>query len=100
MAGKRRIKRIHPGVILLEEFLEPMNISQYRLAKDIGVPTRRVNEIVLGRRGITPDMALRLSIYFGLSDSYWMNMQSFYDLQVEKHLNGDQLKRQIKAYAA
>ena len=84
---------IHPGEILLEEFLEPMDISQYRLAKDIGVPPRRINEIVKGKRGISADTALRLSRYFGTSERFWMNLQSRYDLEVEK----DRLKGRLEA---
>jgi addiction module HigA family antidote len=74
---------IHPGEILLEEFLKPMNISQYKLANDISVPPRRINEIVLGKRAVTPDTALRLSIYFGLSPRFWLNLQSQYDIDIE-----------------
>ncbi len=66
---------IHPGEILLDEFLEPMGISQYRIAKDIGVPPRRINEIVHGKRGVSPDTALRLSRYFGMSERFWMNLR-------------------------
>jgi addiction module HigA family antidote len=79
-----KLSPIHPGEILLEEFLEPMGISQYRVARDISVPPRRINEIVQGRRAITPDMALRLSRYFGLSERFWLNLQTRYDLEVEK----------------
>jgi addiction module HigA family antidote len=75
---------IHPGEILLEEFLEPMGVSQYRLAKDITVPPRRINEIVHGKRGITADTALRLARYFGTSERFWMNLQTRHDLEVEK----------------
>lgn len=71
---------IHPGEILLEEFLKPLNISQYRLAKDIGVPPRRINEIVLGKRGITADTALRLGRYLGMSAEFWLNLQGRYAL--------------------
>lgn len=87
---------IHPGEILQEEFLEPMGISQYRLAKDIGVPPRRINEIVHGKRGITADTALRLSRYFGLSERFWMNLQSRYDLEIEKDRLKDRLKQEVK----
>lgn len=73
---------IHPGVILLEEFLRPLNVSQYELAKSISVPARRINEIVHGKRAITPDTGLRLSRAFGLSPSYWITMQARYDLEV------------------
>ena len=75
---------IHPGELLLEEFLEPMELSQYRLAKDISVPARRINEIVHGKRGITADTALRLARYFDTSERFWMNLQMRYDLEVEK----------------
>ena len=75
---------IHPGEILLEEFLEPMEVSQYRLAKDISVPPRRVNEIVHGKRAITADTALRFARYFGTSERFWMNLQTRYDLEVQK----------------
>ena len=75
---------IHPGEILLEEFLRPLGISQYRLAKDISVPPRRINEIVLGKRSISADTALRLSRYFGLSERFWLNLQSRFDLEKEK----------------
>ena len=72
---------IHPGEILLEEFLKPMNLSQYRLAKDIHVPPRRINEIVKGKRAITTDTALRLSRFFGTSEGFWLGLQSDYDLE-------------------
>jgi addiction module HigA family antidote len=75
---------IHPGEVLLEEFLEPMELSQYRLAKDISVPARRINEIVHGKRGITADSSLRLARYFDTSERFWMNLQTRYDLEVEK----------------
>lgn len=90
---------IHPGEILLEEFLEPMSISQYRLAKDISVPPRRINEIVLGKRAITPDTALRLSRYFGLSERFWMNLQTRYDIEVEKDRLQNRLDREVRVYA-
>ena len=82
---------VHPGEILLEEFLEPMQISQYRLAKDISVPARRINEIVHGNRGVTADTALRLARYFGTTDRFWMNLQTRYDLEVER----GRLKRRL-----
>jgi addiction module HigA family antidote len=75
---------IHTGEVLLEEFLEPMELSQYRLAKDISVPARRINEIVHGKRGITADTSLRLARYFDTSERFWMNLQTRYDLEVEK----------------
>lgn len=79
-----KIAPTHPGAILLEEFLEPFEISQYRLAKSISVPPRRINEIVLGKRGITADTALRLGRFFGVSPQFWMNLQVRYDLDVEQ----------------
>jgi addiction module HigA family antidote len=82
--GKRDFAPIHPGEVLLHDFMEPMGISQYRVAKEISVPPRRINEIVHGLRGITADTALRLSRYFGLTDQYWLNLQSLYDLQMTK----------------
>jgi addiction module HigA family antidote len=75
---------VHPGAMLLEDFLEPLGISQYRLAQAIGVPARRINEIVHGSRRISADTALRLSRYFGMSDGFWLNLQGHYDLEVEK----------------
>jgi len=95
----RRIEPIHPGEILLEEFLIPMEISQYRLAQDINVPARRINEIVLGKRAITADTALRLSEYFGLSEKFWLNLQMRYNLEVEKDKLKDKLKREVKRLA-
>ncbi|UCC40354.1 MAG: HigA family addiction module antidote protein [Candidatus Aminicenantes bacterium] len=91
---------IHPGEVLLEEFLKPMSISQYRLAKDISVPPRRINEIVHGKRAVTADTALRLSQYFGTSERFWMNLQIRYDLEIEKDRLGDRLSKEIHARAA
>lgn len=96
MANK--LPPIHPGEILLEEFLEPMDISQYRLAKDISVPPRRINEIVLGKRSITPDTALRLSLFFGLSERFWMNLQTRYDIEVEKDRLEVRLVKEVHIY--
>ncbi len=86
---------IHPGEILLEEFLGPMDLSQYRLAKDISVPARRINEIVHGKRGITADTALRLARYFGMSERFWMNLQIRHDLEVEKERLKGRLVREV-----
>ena len=86
---------VHPGEILLEEFLEPMELSQYRLAKDISVPPRRINEIVHGKRSITADTALRLARYFGTSDRFWLNLQTSYDLDVERDRLGDRLDSEV-----
>lgn len=93
--NEQRLPPIHPGEILLEELLEPMGISQYRLAKDISVPARRINEIVQGKRAITPDTALRLSRYFGLSERFWLNLQTRYDLEVEKDRLADRLEFEV-----
>ena len=92
------INPVHPGEILLDEFLIPMGISQYRLAQDISVPARRINEIVLGKRTITADTALRLSEYFGLSERFWLNLQTRYNLEVEKDKLKDRLKKEVKKY--
>ena len=90
-----KLPPIHPGEILLEEFLKPMDISQYRLAKDIKVPPRRINEIVHGKRTISANTALRLSRYFGLSERFWMNLQSRYDLEVEKDRLQGRLEEEV-----
>lgn len=92
----KTMEPIHPGEILLEEFLVPLNISQYRLAKDISVPPRRVNEIVHGKRSITADTALRLSRYFGLSERFWLNLQSRYDLETEKEKLKNRIEEEVK----
>jgi addiction module HigA family antidote len=91
----KRLAPVHPGEVLLEEFLTPMGVTQYRLAKDISVSARRINEIVHGERAITADTALRLSRYFGTSERFWLNLQADYDLQVEKDRLGDRLKREV-----
>lgn len=88
---KRKMLPIHPGEILQEEFLLPFGITQYRVAKDIGVPARRINEIVHGKRAITADTALRLSRYFGTSERFWMNLQTRYELEIQKDALGSQL---------
>ncbi len=93
MAKKR--DPIHPGEILMEEFLKPMGISQYRLAKDISVPPRRINEIVHGKRAVTADTALRLSRYFGMTEQFWMNLQIRYDLELEKDRLGKRLDLEV-----
>ena len=95
MASKK-LPPIHPGEILLEEFLKPMGISQYRLSKDIGVPPRRINEIVHGKRAITADTALRLARYFRTSERFWMNLQSRYDLELEKDKLGRRLIEEVQ----
>jgi antitoxin HigA-1 len=90
-----RMPPIHPGEVLREEFLEPMGVSQYRLAKDTSVPPRRINEIVHGKRAITADTALRLSRYFGTSERFWLELQTRYDLEREKDRLGDRLDREV-----
>jgi addiction module HigA family antidote len=93
----KRIQPIHPGEILFKEFLEPLGVSQYRIAKDISVPARRINEIVHGNRSITADTALRLARYFGTSDRFWLNLQMRYDLEREKDRLKDRLEREVIA---
>src|SRR5438552_15514212 len=93
--ARKKIAPIHPGEILMEEFLDPLGISQYRLAKDISVPPRRINEIVRGTRAITADTALRLARYFRTTERFWLNLQASYDLEVEKERLGDRLEREV-----
>ncbi len=97
--SEQKLPPIHPGEILLEEFLKPMGISQYRLAKDVSVPARRINEIVHGTRAISPDTALRLSRYFGLSERFWVNLQARYNLEMEKDRLKDRLDKEVRVYA-
>lgn len=92
---KKNQPPVHPGEILLEEFLNPMGISQYRLAREISVPPRRINEIVHGKRAVTADTALRLSRYFGTSDRFWLNLQMRYDLEVERARLKGRLLREV-----
>ena len=94
----KKLAPLHPGEILLEEFLKPLEISQYRLAKDINVPARRINEIVLETRAISADTALRLSKYFGNSAEFWLNLQARYDLEVQKEAIASELKKQVKVF--
>ena len=94
----KKIPPIHPGEILMEEFLKPFGISQYRLAKDINVPPRRINEIVHGKRSISADTALRLSRYLNLSERFWLNLQSRYDLEVEKDKLNDRIETEVKVF--
>jgi len=91
----QKLSPIHPGEILEEEFLKPMGISQYRLAKDISVPPRRINEIVHGKRSITADTALRLGKFFGISAQFWLNLQTRYDLEVTEDLLSDRLDKEV-----
>ena len=98
--AKKMMDPIHPGEILMEEFLEPLGISQYRLAKDINVPPRRINEIVHGKRSITADTALRLARFFGTTERFWLNLQVRYDLEVEKDRLVDVLERDVTVFQA
>ncbi len=95
----RKFKSVHPGEILLEEFLTSLALGQYRLAKDVSVPPRRINEIVRGQSSITADTALRLARYFRTSERFWLNLQTRYDLEVEKDRLGDRLDREVTAFA-
>ena len=87
---------IHPGEILMEEFLEPLGLSQYRLAMDISVPPRRINEIVHGKRAISADTALRLARYFGTTERFWLNLQAHYDLEVQRDRLGKRLETEVR----
>jgi addiction module HigA family antidote len=100
MMAKKMMDPIHPGEILMEEFLEPLGISQYRLAKDISVHPRRINEIVHGKRSITADTALRLARFFGTTERFWLNLQVRYDLEVEKVRLEDVLDRDVTVFQA
>ena len=96
---KKKLHSVHPGEVLLEEFLKPMGLSQNRLAINIGVPARRINEIVLGKRSITADTALRLARYFGTSAEFWLGLQAQYDLDVTAEALGERLEREVKTRA-
>ncbi len=93
--GRKKLTPINPGEILLEEFLKPLRLSQYRIAQDLSVPPRRINEIVHGKRGITDDTALRLGRYFGTSARFWLNLQARYDLEVENDRLGRRLLKEV-----
>ena len=92
----RKLPPTHPGEVLSEEFLKPLGISQYRLAKDVSVPPRRINEIVHGKRGISADTALRLARYFGTTDRFWLNLQARFDLETERDRLGDRLEEEVQ----
>ena len=96
---KKKLHPVHAGEVLLEEFLKPMHLSQNRLALSIGVPPRRINEIVLKKRGVTADTALRLARFFGTSAEFWLGLQSQYDLDVTAEEIGERLKQEVRAYA-
>lgn len=97
---EEKLHPVHPGEVLLEEFLRPVGLSQNRLALDIGVPARRINEIVLGRRSITADTALRLARYFHTSPQFWLGLQMNYDLDVAEDRLGPRLNREVRAHAS
>lgn len=98
--ARKKLAPVHAGEILLEEFLVPMGISQYRLAKDISVPPRRINEIVHGKRAISANTALRLARYFGTSERFWLNLQAQFDLDVERDRLGARLNQEVVARRA
>jgi addiction module HigA family antidote len=100
MMTPKKLASVHAGEILLEEFLVPMGISQYRLAKDISVPPRRINEIVHGKRAISADTALRLARYFGTSERFWLNLQAQFNLDVERDRLGNRLDKEVAARQA
>lgn len=95
----RKLKSVHPGEVLREEFLEPLGLSQYRLAHDIGVPAPRIHEIVNEKRAITADTALRLSRFFGTSERFWLNLQAQFDLETQKERLGNRLMTDVIAFA-
>ncbi len=97
--SRNKLFPVRPGEVLLEEFLNPLGISQYRIAKDISVPARRINEIVHGKRSISADTALCLARYFGTSEKFWLNLQARYDLEVVKDRLGDRLEREVAVLA-
>ncbi len=97
--AEEKLRPIHPGEVLLEEFLKPMELSQNRVALDIGVPARRINEIVLGKRRVTADTALRLARFFGTSAQFWLGLQTDYDLDVTADSMADRLEREVRPYA-
>ena len=94
----RLLPPVHPGEILAEDFLGPLGVTQYRLAKDTSVPARRINEIVKGERAITADTALRLARYFGTSDLFWLNLQARYDLEVQRDRLGKRLDTEVQVF--
>lgn len=94
----KRLAPVHPGEVLLQEFLEPLEMTQYRLAKSLKVPARRINEIVHGTRAVSADTALRLARFFGTSDRFWLNLQAAYDLDVERDHLGARLEREVPVF--
>ena len=96
--AKKKLAPVHPGEILLEEFIKPLGISQYRISKDLGVQARRINEIVHCKRAVTADTALRLARYFGTSERYWLNLQTLYDLEMAKDRLGDRIAKEVRVF--
>ena len=96
----KKLANIHPGEVLLEEFLFPMGLSQNRIARNIGVPPRRINEIVHGKRAVTADTALRLARYFGTSEEFWMGLQADYELEEARNKLGKRLQQEVRTHAA
>ena len=96
----KKLPPIHPGEILIEEFLKPMGLSQYRLAKDISVPPRRINEIVHGKRSISADTALRLGRFFGIAPQFWLNLQTRFDIEVTEDLLADRLEKEVQVFSS
>ena len=95
-----RLPNVHPGEVLLEEFLEPLGLSQNRLARELSVPPRRINEIVLGKRSVTPDTALRLARYFGTSERFWLGLQTDHDLEEARLVSESRIKREVRPRAS
>lgn len=96
---RKKLPPIHPGEILLEEFLKPLGLTQYRLAKSLSVPPRRINEIAQGKRAITADTALRLARFFGNSERFWLNLQTTYDLELERDKLANRLQKEVQVFA-
>ena len=99
MMTKEKLPPIHPGEVLLEDFMKPLGLSQYRVAKDIGVPALRISRIVNGKRTVTADTAMRLARYFGTSPDVWLRLQARYDLEVAQREYGDRIDREVKVLA-
>ena len=97
--ARKKLPPTTPGEVLREEFLKPLEVSQYQLAKDVGVPPRRINEIVLGKRAVTADTALRLARYFGTSERFWLNIQTRHDLEAQKDRLGARLRKEVRVLA-
>ena len=96
--ARKRLAPVHPGEVLLQEFLEPLELTQYRLARSLKVPARRINGIVHGTRAVSADTALRLARFFGTSDRFWLNLQAAYDLDVERDRLGERIKREVPVF--